>query len=303
MRISMTGRRCGLTLVELLIVVAIIAVLLGLILPAAQKVREAGNRTKCLNNMRQLCRATQLLNDASRRLPGVTGQFPNADPGSLSQNASVFWFLLPYTDQSSLYTKGYAAAVGMPTSVRTYLCPSDKTGNGVGPNGTTSYAANGLFFPSPPPPASANLPNIPKSIPDGSSDTILFVERYQNCTYTDSGTTASNIWGANTSTAPVNQPGIGVSGVLPLIAPGSNTQFQITPKSAGSSGAANVCIQGWPQTPHPGGMVIGMADGSAHVISSAVANGAPLTAFPGSVNQNLFNALLTPSGGEIPGDY
>jgi prepilin-type N-terminal cleavage/methylation domain-containing protein/prepilin-type processing-associated H-X9-DG protein len=96
--------RRGFTLIELLVVIAIIAVLIGLLLPAVQKVREAANRMKCANNLKQLGLALHQFHDGHGRFPPgqVQGPYPEAGVCWSTQHGWAV-FILPYIEQQQLW--------------------------------------------------------------------------------------------------------------------------------------------------------------------------------------------------------
>ena len=98
-------RRPGMTLIELLAVSAIIAVLIALLLPAVQKVREAANRLSCMNNLKQAGMALRQFESARGAFPpgAVYGPLPAAGVGTDALHGC--WpFLLPYLEQQPLFS-------------------------------------------------------------------------------------------------------------------------------------------------------------------------------------------------------
>src|SRR5437762_7994339 len=105
--------RIGFTLVGLLVVIAIIAVLIALLLPAVQKVREAANRTQCANNLKQMGLAFHNYHSSYGKFPYGhssqsedinTGAWGTANPNNPYYRAQGWaTMLLPYLEQDAKF--------------------------------------------------------------------------------------------------------------------------------------------------------------------------------------------------------
>jgi prepilin-type N-terminal cleavage/methylation domain-containing protein/prepilin-type processing-associated H-X9-DG protein len=128
------------TLVELLIVLAIIGTLIGLLLPAVQRIRDAAARTQCANNLRQIALAVHNHNDTVGSLPAGMRYRNGRDPYFL-----MSWLtqLLPFVEQDNLWRGTQAAYsqstwplnnpphVGLATVLPLFVCPSDSLARDV----------------------------------------------------------------------------------------------------------------------------------------------------------------------------
>ena len=104
----MTTIRRGISLVEILVVIGIIALLLAILIPAVQRSREAARKTTCQNNLRQQALAVQTFESAHRALPSLyNGTFLKLPRTVMYEFHSHSWrtAILPQLELGSLYRK------------------------------------------------------------------------------------------------------------------------------------------------------------------------------------------------------
>ena len=116
-----TSRR-AFTLVELLVVITIIAVLIGLLIPAVNAARESGRRTQCTNNQYQMGMAAIRHNDTNGYVPGWRNAMAKV---GTPINPSWPVVILPYIERNDIYSALAAGSMGNVPTVSTYACPSN----------------------------------------------------------------------------------------------------------------------------------------------------------------------------------
>ncbi len=135
-----TRARAAFTLIELLVVISLIAILIGLLIPAIQKVRSTAARMSCSNNFKQA-------GLAFHSYQGVSREFP---PGrTTSPSHGWAYLLLPYIDQTDAY-KAYDQASNWSSvnnraarrfTIRMLMCPSVGTDPRTAPDPSPTYPA------------------------------------------------------------------------------------------------------------------------------------------------------------------
>jgi prepilin-type N-terminal cleavage/methylation domain-containing protein/prepilin-type processing-associated H-X9-DG protein len=206
-------RRKGFTLVELLVVIAIIGILIGLLLPAINAAREAGRRTTCANNFKQMGLAINGFVDAR-------GYYP--PPYINTPATGLFIHMLPFCEYNAVY-KNYnfryawnapENQLAVQTNIPTFICPSClrkrdyMTDYGpckqMSSNIYTPLISNGKIKPRSDYQgifaAPTNRQNTPQMVTDGLSHTMMLFEdsgrpdNYDGNKTLQSGTVSGGPW-------------------------------------------------------------------------------------------------------------
>ena len=280
------GRRQAFTLVELMVVIAIIGILMSLLLPAVQSVRESGRRTQCSNNLKQFGLALQNYHD-------VNGQFP---AGYLRSNYA-FWTsaILPYIEQDNRYNNldfnspsewsdpARENMLALQAHYDLFQCPSAINNNPVKhyipdrvPSNYLACASGTVARESGPPgQPQLNQPHQNGLMFDGSATTMASVTDGTVCTVAvgeavnfmrHSGT---DYWGIPQYVDhwPIGSPSFGsneVSEVLGSTGPRINSVFDDSPSVYVED--RELCFASY----HNGGAQVVMADGHVDFVSETI---------------------------------
>ena len=275
---SIEGRRTGFTLVEMLVVISIIAVLIGLLLPAVQQARAAARRTQCSNNLRQIALAIHNYHDMHRVLP------PGAQLVGPSFGTASGWgwgaMLLPMLEQANLYQQldfHRGTGVGqnrefIKTSLTVWRCPSDPGPESISveiPEHGSFAASWGICA------ANHSLMSGMSSVrfrdvTDGLSQTVLLGER---------------AWSSNLLARPVASSWFGILAVDTVSVFDSIPWVELL-----STRPVNFEIGGGDcySSYHSGGAQLALGDGSVHFFSE-------------SMDSDVFQAFGTKAGGDQTG--
>jgi prepilin-type N-terminal cleavage/methylation domain-containing protein/prepilin-type processing-associated H-X9-DG protein len=318
--------RPGFTLIEVLVVISIIAVLVGLMLPAVQAVREAARRASCLNNLKQLCLASANYQDALGAYPFGDGGGVPPGPGRVPR-WSCFSQMLIYLDQQTLYNSlnfsgvawltdpvyGPPNQTAIQTRASNFLCPSDRgyvdDRDGLAP---INYRGNAGTYPY----------NLGQGSPDGTgrnNGVFWYLSATRAAAITDgmsnSALFSERCLGSTTSTDPESayyMTSLPAETCLQIV-PGVSATYSVSSElSGGRWGDGNIlytryshtftpnkasCLLGG-QTDfdsqiavtatsrHPGGVNVAFADGSARFVGNPI-------------NLTIWSAVGTINGGEI----
>jgi prepilin-type N-terminal cleavage/methylation domain-containing protein len=303
-------RRRGFSLIELLVVVAVIATMIGLLLPAVQKVRASAARARCLNNLKQVGLACHSFHDANgnRFPPGFEVTDSSQAYGGKAVNG-FYARLLPYLEQPAVlaiydFGKGFDHADNQPAVnnvVPTLQCP-DTFGDrscrvynyydgsqtaltkrhtsqatdytGVRGFAYTGFSGRGVF--------DANVRNRGRAlteIPDGTSTTILLVEKAGRPTYYIRRQAQSPLF-----------PTLDWSGPWPGFV--GDYLLGSSPDGATQHGPCviNCNNKDTPYSFHAGGICVSFADGSVRFLRE-------------TLSVATLSCLLRFDDGQIPGDF